>query len=118
MNQLNQDESAYGEEVMANAILNDQPVKCLRDTGSTITLIKVGVIKNSESAKEYTVCSTAFGTRHTIPLVWVTIKTTYGCGRMKVGVVQDLPVDCVIGNDTNKLIKLTKTETCAATTRA
>jgi RNase H-like domain found in reverse transcriptase/Reverse transcriptase (RNA-dependent DNA polymerase)/Integrase zinc binding domain/Integrase core domain/SCAN domain len=116
VSELNNNLFPYGEEMMINAVIEGQNIKCLRDSGSTITLIKEGLVKSSEPAREYTVCSTAFGTKHTIPLVWINLKTTYGTGRMKVGVVQDLPVDCIIGNDI--LTLGAKMNTCAATTRS
>src|SRR5437773_2662800 len=102
---------------MSEAVINSQMVKCLRDTGSTITLVKNNLIKDIEPAREFTVCTTAFGTRHTIPL-GLTVKTTYGVGKIKVGMVDDLPVDCILGNDILKLNKIENVEMCAAITRS
>ena len=117
VNELHTMEKLYNKELMSEADVNGQAVLCLRDTGSTITLVKSDLIPVSQTACEYTVCTTAFGTRHTIPLAWVDVKTTYGCGKIKVGLVDNLPVDCILGNDVLDLEQV-RTEVCAAVTRA
>ena len=102
----------------SKATINGQEVNCLRDTGSTITLVRGDMIKNYELTKETTVCTTAFGTRHTIPLIWANVNSTYGAGKMKVGLVKDLAVECILGNDIDNVRKSNREKKCAAITKS
>ena len=107
----------FGREVMQAAKVNGISVRCLRDTGSSISLIKKDLIPNLEMLKEFTVCTTAFNSKHTIQMAIIDIVTKEGSGRQKVGVVEDLLVDLILGNDIKNL-EANTAEFCAAITRS
>ena len=112
----NYSEELFGRE-MQHATINKIPVRCLRDTGSSISLIRKDLIPNLELLKEFTVCTTAFNSRHTVQLALIDIITKEGSGKLKVGVVDDLLVDLILGNDAKNLEANTP-EFCAAITRS
>ena len=107
----------FSNEVMQLAKINNVNTYGLRDTGSSISLIKAGLIPDLKILPEYTVCVTAFNSRHTVQLAEVEIVTKEGSGKLKVGIVDDLMVDVILGNDINKL-EANTTEFVAAITRA
>ena len=107
----------FDKEVMQSATVNKVPVQCLRDTGSSISLIRKDLIPNLQLLPELTVCTTAFNTRHTIPLAIINISTKEGIGKLKVGIVEDLQVDLILGNDVKQL-KANSDEFNAAITRS
>ena len=102
---------------MQPATVNKIPIQCLRDTGSSISLVRKDLIPNLELLKEFTVCTTAFNSRHTVQLALIDIVTKEGSGKIKVGVVDELLVDCILGNDIKNLEANTP-EFCAAITRS
>src|SRR3977135_3593373 len=72
---VNYAEEPFENEVMQYATVNNKTTRCLRDTGSSISLIKKGLIPDLEMLSEFTVCTTAFNSRHTIPLAMINIAT-------------------------------------------
>ncbi|KAK3698953.1 hypothetical protein QZH41_003111 [Actinostola sp. cb2023] len=69
----------------------------LVDTGCTRTLVhRKFVSKSDETANKITVL-TATGERIVIPLAWVEIKVQQGTYKELVGVIENLPVDCLLG---------------------
>ena len=114
---VNYNQEIFGSEVMQAATVNNISMRCLRDTGSSISLVKKNLIPNLELLKEFTVCTTAFNSKHTIPMAIIDIVTKEGSGRLKVGVVEDLLVDLILGNDVKKL-EANTAEFCAAITRS
>jgi hypothetical protein len=93
----------FGQEAMQNARVNNKTIKCLRDTGSSISLIKKNLLPDLKLLPEFTVCTTAFNSKHTIPMALVELATKEGSGLMKVGVVDNLLFDFILGNDIKKL---------------
>ena len=107
----------FSSEVMRDAYVNNQKVKCLKDSGSSITLVNGNKFKKLEMSGEFTVCSTAFNTKHTVPMAYVNYKGREGIGKIKVGVVDGLPFDMILGDDI-KILENNKSEFCAAITRS
>ena len=107
----------FGDDVMQLATVNKIKTRCLRDTGSSISLIRKDLIPNLTLLPEFTVCTTAFNSKHTIPMALIDIVTKEGSGTLKVGVVDELLVDLILGNDVKNLSVNTE-EFCAAITRS
>ena len=110
-------QTVFGDQDVQDAYVDNVKVKCLKDSGSSITLLNKAIIKNLKLTGEYTVCSTAFNTKHTVPLAFVDFKGKDGCGVIKIGVVENLPFDMILGTDLNSL-KGNTDEFCAAITRS
>ena len=109
--------SVFGDQDVQDAYVENVKVRCLKDSGSSITLLNKAILKNLNFTGEYTVCSTAFNTKHSVPLAFVNFKGKDGCGVIKIGVVENLPYDMILGTDLNSL-KLNTDEFCAAITRS
>jgi len=84
-------------EYYIEGFIGGKQAKMLVDTGCTRTLVhRKFVSKSDETANKITVL-TATGERIVIPLAWVEIKVQQGTYKELVGVIENLPVDCLLG---------------------
>ena len=79
------------------------PVKCLRDTGCSISLVKRNVLPSSflKCLEGYALI-TGVGSSQSIPLYYINLNSPFGYDKILVGLVDDLPVagiDVLLGND-------------------
>lgn len=77
--------------------IGEKPAKMVVDSGCTRTLVcEKFVGKKQETGEKMTVL-TADGNRIIVPLAWVVIDSEQGKHKELVGVMENLPVDCLLG---------------------
>ena len=86
--------NTLGSYIVGN--LNGNKVQMIIDSGCSRTLVHENLVsKNSFTGENITVI-TANGDRVEVPLAWVTINSEQGIHRELVGVMRNLPVDCLL----------------------
>ena len=67
------------------------------NSGCSRTLVHEKLVEQSSFTGEFITVITANGDRVEVPLAWVIIHSEQGVYRELVGVIKNLPVDCLLG---------------------
>jgi len=74
-----------------------KPAEMVVDSGCTRTLVHKKYIDNNSLTGDKITVLTASGERLIVPLAWVEFESEQGKHRESVGVMDKLPVDCLLG---------------------
>ena len=77
--------------------LNGKNVQMIVDSGCSRTLVHEKFVIQDYYTGESIMIITANGDRVDVPLAWVTIQSKQGIYNELVGVMKNLPVDCLLG---------------------
>src|SRR6218665_3945549 len=95
----------YQEKFIVPLCLNGKSITCLRDTGSSVSIIDQSLVQGSPSvrAEDHILVECAFGIKRYLPTCVVEISSPkFGSDKVfkvRVGVVSNLQVNMLLGND-------------------
>src|SRR3981189_3102752 len=98
--------------------MDGKQVKYIRDSGSSVSLISPNVIPDHNMTNETISITSVFGNTETIPVAVVHLKCRYGEIDWPVGVVNNLPVEMIIGNDLDSSLGQQFRDQCFIVTRS
>ena len=100
------------------ASVNGKQIHYIRDSGSSVSLISPSVIPNFKPSGKNISITSVFGNTETIPVAVVHLKCRYGEIDWPVGVVNNLPVEMIIGNDLDSSLGQQFRDQCFVVTRS
>ena len=109
------------KEYRVRIVVNGKSLNGLRDSGSSVSIIKQSLLENPAYTSEYMWITSVFGTQQKIPIAKVLVQSELGEDYVEIGVLDTLPVDFIVGNDLikqlhqKKLAMLVKTRSQHAT---
>jgi hypothetical protein len=77
--------------------INGQDIDMFIDSGCSRTLVHEKFVHRNQYTGEVMTVLMANGVRNNVPLAWVNIKSQQGNNKELVGVMQNLPFDCLLG---------------------
>jgi hypothetical protein len=77
--------------------LNGEKVQMIIDSGCSRTIVHEKFVNRNYYTGESIMIVIANGERVEVPLAWVTIQSKQGIHRELIGVMKNLPVDCLLG---------------------
>src|SRR6218665_2857204 len=102
---INKEVNEYQEKFIVPLCLNGKSITCLRDTGSSVSIIDQSLVQGSPSvrAEDQIWVECAFGIKRYLPTCVVEISSPkFGSDKVfkvRVGVVPNLQVNMLLGND-------------------
>ena len=87
----------YYDRMSIKAQLSGQTIDMVIDSGCCRTLVHKKFVGKNHYTGELMTVLMANGDRIKVPLAWVEIKSRHGLHRELVGVMHNLPVDCLLG---------------------
>ena len=91
--------SVFKANLYETGVVNGVSVKALRDTGCSTTLVHGDLVPVSALLDEYVCLTLADGSQCTFPMATVQVELDDIKGSFKVGVVNTLPEQVLLGND-------------------
>ena len=100
------------------ATVNGKEVRYVRDSGSSVSLISPDCLSDYKLTGSNMTITSVFGNTETIPVALVHIKCRYGEINWPVGIVENLPVNMIIGNDLDSSLGKQFKKQCFVVTRS
>jgi hypothetical protein len=88
------------ESFTTTGTVDGKVTNILRDTGADITVVHAKLLKQPDWLNKSIQVTSAFGSKHDLPVARVYISSVYGKGYKNVGVSDHLADPCIIGNQT------------------